>query len=845
MGEPMRATSTELTSVQKERGPLSGHQPLVLILAAFCTGIIFDRFAPWTTVGYFCAAIAFWMCWLVAFRLGRHHLSSVLLLLACLCAGGAWHHYRWSLYPADDLGFSATQDLRPVCVEAVALKNPRRSPAPPPNPLRAMQLGEQSSLSIKILRVRDGRKWQRAAGRASLTVEGRLTDVRAGDQLRVFALFHAPAPSRNPGDFDFAEFLRSRRQLCQLHGDGPDCLSVLKQGSGWHPRRLLNGVRTRGKRLLWRYIDRDQAGLASAVLLGAREQVEDEQTEEFFTTGTIHLLAISGLHVGILASLFWSLGRLNLISRRAMFLSIGLFVTLYAVLTESRPPVMRATVLIVALCTARHLGRQAFSFNTLALAGLVVLAWNPAQLFRAGTQLSFLAVATLACCAGMFVREPPRDPLKRLIQETRPASRRALRGVGGWIYRLWLTSTIIWLVALPLVMHRFHLVTPIAVVLNPLLLIPIGVALFSGLSVLVFGNFLPPVAEIGGGVCGLSLSAIEQMIQVGRPITGSHFWTPGPEAWWVIGFYAILAAAVFARNSFVPRRWCVAAISLWAALGFMSSHQVQAELKPESERQLACTIVSVGHGNAVVLELPEGQTILYDAGRLGSPHAGVRAICSVLWSSGITHLDAVVLSHADIDHYNALPELFERISVGVVYVSPLMFQEGSEALILLRNSIREADVPLRHLTMGDRLDVGSAVSIEALHPPRRGALGFDSDNANSIVLLVGYEGRRILLPGDLVSPGLDDVLAEEPVDCDVVMAPHHGSAIGSDPQRFAAWSTPEWVVISAGQNDRLAPVKRIFREAGARVLHTQRSGAVRVTITTEELTVQGWRLEPW
>lgn len=795
-------------------------------------------------MGYLSIAAALWLCWLVAFRAGQSQLSSVFLLLACSCVGGLWHHVRWNLFPADDLGLFATEELQPVCVEAVALNDPRWSPAPPQTPLRSMQKCEQSLLSLEILQVRDGRQWRAAAGRTSLTVDGRLERVRAGDRLRVFALFHAPAPARNPGDFDFAEFLRTRGELCQLHGASPDSVRVLDKGSGWRPRRLISNLRSRGKRLLWRYIHPDQAGLASAVLLGGREQLDDEQTEEFFTTGTIHLLAISGLHVGILASLFWSLGRLNLISRRTMFLSIGLFVVLYAMLTEARPPVMRAAVLIVALCTARQLGRQAFSFNTLALAGLVVLAWNPAQLFRAGTQLSFLAVATLACCAGMFGRQPPRDPLKQLIQETRPASHRLLREVGRWSYRLWLTSTIIWLVALPLVMHRFHLVTPIAVPLNPLLLIPIGIALYSGLAVLVFGIFLPPLAEVGGGVCGMSLSLIERMIQTGRPIPGSHFWTPGPDLWWVVGFYVLLAVVVIARNLLLPWRWCLAAVAVWVALGFLSSHQVQDELNATHERELACTVVSVGHGNAVVLELPHGRTVLYDAGRLGSPSAGVRAISSVLWSRGITHLDAVVLSHADIDHYNALPGLLGRVSVGVVYVSPLMFQQESEALDLLRNSIRGANVPLRTLNMGDRLDVGSRVAIDVLHPPRRGVVGFDSDNANSIVLLVSYAGRRILLPGDLVSPGLDDVLAEQPIDCDVVMAPHHGSA-GSQPKRFVAWTTPEWVIISAGQNDRLVPVKRIFRDAGAKVLHTNRSGAVRVTITPNELSVHNWRLDPW
>ena len=167
--------------------------------------------------------------------------------------------------------------------------------------------------------------------------------------------------------------------------------------------------------------------------------------------------------------------------------------------------------------------------------------------------------------------------------------------------------------------------------------------------------------------------------------------------------------------------------------------------------RLDCTFVAVGHGTCVVLELPDGQTMLYDAGQLGSPSAGARSISSFLWSRGITHLDAVVISHADIDHYNALPELLRRFSVGVVYVSPVMFKDESLATQTLQSAIHDAGVPLREIRSGDRLRVGGGCLIDVLHPPHRGVLG--SDNANSIVLAIEFDGHRLLLPGDLESPG--------------------------------------------------------------------------------------------
>src|SRR6185369_9808510 len=117
----------------------------------------------------------------------------------------------------------------------------------------------------------------------------------------------------------------------------------------------------------------------------------------------------------------------------------------------------------------------------------------------------------------------------------------------------------------------------------------------------------------------------------------------------------------------------------------------------------------------------------------------------------------------------------------------------SRALVALRAALAKSRVEVREVWSGDRLRASAAARIDVLHPPRRGVLG--SDNANSVVLAIEYAGRRILLTGDLESPGLDDVMAEEPYDCDVLLAPHHGSR-RSDPPGFAAWSTPKWVVLS-------------------------------------------------
>jgi competence protein ComEC len=282
----------------------------------------------------------------------------------------------------------------------------------------------------------------------------------------------------------------------------------------------------------------------------------------------------------------------------------------------------------------------------------------------------------------------------------------------------------------------------------------------------------------------------------------------------------------------MPARWQVAALCAWVLIGL-----VPPLWRFASREGIECSFLAVGHGTCVVLETPSGETLLYDAGALAAPEYATQSIASYLWHRGIMRIDGLVISHADVDHYNAVPGLLERFHVGAVYVSPVMFDgfddqsdQGGPGVLL--QAIRRAGVPLREVWAGDRLRIGRDLAIDILHPPRRGVIG--NDNANSITLAIDYQGRRVLLPGDLESPGLEDVIAEQPYNCDVVLAPHHGSRY-SDPPGFAAWSTPEWVVISGGRGDEVASVIATYEDEGAQVVRTHDFGLVKFTIDSNEI----------
>jgi competence protein ComEC len=812
------------------------YQPVVAVFGAVLAGVTCDRLLPLPIVVWSIAAVICLAIWSFVGRTSVR-LGAWLVLLAGLATAAVWHHMQWRVFRVDDPGFSATVKARPVCAEVVATSSPRRQPARPFNPMNTVRESDEVHFEIRVVALREGRQWRTACGQATLRINGDLQDVRAGDRLRVFGLLTAPSPPLNPGEPDFALFERAERRLCRLQVESSACICILKKGSHVSVTYWLNRVRDYCDANLWRYVSHHRAGLAAAVLLGTREQIDPQRNEDFMTTGTVHLLSISGLHVGILAYGFWLIARLGWLSRKKTLVSAMLFVVLYAMLTDARPPVVRASVLICVVCTARFFGRQALNFNTLAAAGIVVLGLNPSSFFQAGTQLSFLAVATMASIPSLLTQPQMTDPLARLIAETRPWPIRTAREVWSGLWRAIGLSTAIWLVALPLVMYRFHLVSPVATVLNPVVCLPMAVALFAGFGVMVLGGIASPIAAVCGWVCDVCLTSMEWCIAWSLTWRGNHWWLPEPPLWWVAAFYAVAAGLVLLPFQ-PPRRW-VAALALgWLALGGWLVSGPSARPQTREHDDLICSFIAVGHGTSVLLEFPRGEIVLYDAGRLGTAATGARSIASVIWSRGITHLDALIISHADADHFNAIPDLLERFSVGTIYICPVMFRNDTDVLSELRRRIELRAIPIRTLSSGDRLKIRGSAQVSALHPPESGVQG--SDNANSIVLLVEYAGRKILLPGDLESPGLEDLLHSPEIDCDVIMAPHHGSA-RSDPDGFAKWSSPEMVVISGGLSRDPTPVVRAYESAGARVFHTAEVGTVEVRIREENYVVTSFR----
>ncbi len=794
-------------------------QPAVQLAVCFAAGVLLDRRLglPWTAS--LTAAVAAWTVWWFLWRRSLYGGALVALWLAALACGAARHHSVWSWVRRDDVAWFAPEDSEPVTLQAVVLQRPvlrrrdRRSvSAPWPPPVRTETVVECRWLLVEGRRVP-------VSGRAWLRVAGRKNDLRIGDVVTVYGRFARPLPPRNPGEFDYAQYLARRGVRCVVWADRPEAV----QHTGrrvWLPWREWRAkLRDVCDATLRSTLSPQTLPLARTLLLGDRSGVTDQVRQAFVESGTMHLLAISGLHVGILASLFWCLARLfNLPNARAACL-VGLAVATYAFVTDVRPPVLRASLLLALATGAVVWGRPVLSVNLLGATACVLLWLSPTDVFDPGAQLSFLAVLALlwAASAGRARREA--RGARRVFEL---GWRGVVRQWAGWTTR-WLSeayrmSGAVWLATAPLVAYWFNVVSPVGLLLNVLLIPLVVLTLWLGFLLLLCGPVVPFAARPVGVAFDRLLRGLLFVVERSARLRLGHVYVPDIPLWWLWPFYLLLAVAGLGRWHRSLTRWALLGCGLWLVAGLSWA------LRPSGSGQFRCTVLSVGHGSAVLLESPSGRTLLYDAGMMGNGHVAAEIVKRALWSQGHWRLDAVLVSHADTDHLNALPELLDDVPVGQLLVSRAFARLRRPAARLVCRQAAGRGVRVRVVAAGDRLS-WDGVQLTVLHP----VLGFssDADNENSVVVLVQFGGRRILLTGDLDGAGLERLLQVPSVAVDVLVAPHHGGR-SANPPELGLWARPRFVVVSGDARRSGDALTESYPTAA--VLTTRRHGAVTVTV---------------
>ena len=690
-------------------------------------------------------------------------------------------------------------------------------------------------------------------GKIRVTVAGAIPALAAGDLVRFQSRLRPFRNFNNPGGFDYRRYMAFKGIRARAFCLGKNLTVVAPR-----PPSGFQAWVTRGRDAVAAAIDGQKTSRAQAVLkalvVGQREGIGPELRDAFNRAGIGHLLAISGLHIGIVASVCfgffkWLLSRIEVVLWRAwtrkgaaVFCLVAILG--YGLLAGMSPSTQRAVIMVAVFLSAFLVEREPDLFNTLAVAALVILMVHPPALFAVSFQLSFSAVFWIVfglrrAAAGSRVAQPSEK--------------------GGWGAALVQRAAIFFWVSffaflgtLPLVMYYFNQVSLVGLAANfvfvPLIgfmVVPLGVA---GVALLPLSPVLAEqVFVFDTALLDWGLTGVEWIAR----LPWAAVKTVTPSLLEIICFYAVLWGCLqWVGQKEARSAEKAAAASLWpGGRKYISLLVLMAALLTGAgdagywlyrrfwQPELRVTVLDVQQGSCALVEFPGGECMLIDGG--GFPDnerfdIGARVLAPFLWRQKIRTLDTVVLSHPDSDHLNGLLYILQHFNVRRVWSNHHAAQNTGYRTfqdLLAQRAIPHPDFGA--LPRGCRI---GGVGVEILYPPgdfleQKELDAWRNTNNSSLVIRLRLGDHVFLFPGDIMAAAEAELVGSvRPARGNLTLiAPHHGSRTSST-QAFLDWSRPDNVVISSrgdGRGKRPHPsVLARYRALKARIYATYHHGAV-------------------
>jgi len=773
-------------------------RPAFFIAVAFCLGIGLERMFHLRPVIAASGFIGIFIMALFAFR-QKENVSrfagamgglDALLLFACLFAAALRTHFAQNPN-RNDASFFADSSNEILLAGTVDDFPERRN--------------ERYRFAFRAENIKINSNWIATQGRVLVSGDS-LEKIRVGEKLLLRGFLRLPEASRNPGAFDYRAYLQAQDITATFYCGKQAPLAreashgrlkwrqIISQTKNWIEARLANF--SQGQRL----------ALLKGLLIGERDEISKEVSEAFARTGLVHILAVSGSNVGFIALIIVTALYLFRLSRRwhPPFLLVGIF--FYMILTGAQPPVVRATIMATVIILGEWFERDADIYNSLGVAALMILLWQPLQLFQLGFQLSFAAMLGIA-----YLYEPLLALFKKWLRlDWRPVHLIAM---------LLAVSFAAQFATLPFSVQAFGRL-PLAAIMGNLIVVPISFVIILASTLACLFSLIEPASQFFGYIADLTTGGLidftRWLAQIPLAYVDSVYISPLLLLFYVIVIVTLVEwrRAPALRRLLLPAGAFVLNIFVW---------QKALAAGPN----LRVTFFDVGQGDAALLEFPAGR-LLIDAGpRLENYDAGERVLIPFLRTHGIRQLDAVVITHPHADHLGGLPVLLQEIKIKKVLVcgvetNSALEQRGER----LADSLR---VPLLVLRAGERLPDFAPAQVWALHPLRQES-GFENINDASVVLKVIFGQRAFLFPGDAEFESESHLLQSAPVlDSDVLKVGHHGSSTSSQTP-FLQAVRPAWAVTSVGRwNNFGHPDPQVlarYASLGIQLLRTDRDGAV-------------------
>ncbi|MBI5233216.1 MAG: DNA internalization-related competence protein ComEC/Rec2 [Deltaproteobacteria bacterium] len=666
-----------------------------------------------------------------------------------------------------------------------------------------------------------------ATGRIRLFVKGRLPNIKTGDRVMVISRLREARNFGNPGEFDLRWHYRTEDIYVLGAVEDPRFIVKVKDGRVDFFQSM-DSIRQK----MSRFIERNSSNpLSSAVLkallLGEQSAIPPDIRKAFSATGTSHILSISGLHMGIVAYsayrlFFFVFGlseRLTLalnIRKLAGALSlVPLF--FYAMLAGFLIPAQRSMLMVSAFVAVFLFDRGKDFFNTLALAAFIMLAFSPASLWAPSFLLSFAAVFSIVFLVPglkeMFDTGQSADVKKK---ELKPI----IGGLIGFFRKNLFISVAATLGTAPIAAYYFNVVSLYGFLAN-LLVVPLMgfLAVVLGMTSAVFLLFSEGLAALILNLADLSVVAGIWCVRffARLPLSSIRIATP---TWIEVSLFYILVIAVFKLR----KRRILAPVVAIALAGLIAGPVIR-HYNMKNDNDLKVTFLSVGQGDSMLVEFPQGKTMLIDGGAImGDLDIGSQVVSPFLWKKKITQLDYVVLSHAQRDHMAGLGFILENFKTGE------FLWNGNGLLKGLDETIRDRDIKVSLIDDQSPPLLINGVKVEFLNPPKNSQYDV---NDNSLVLRVAYGEREFLFTGDIGSRA-ESALVGKDIGSDVLKVPHHGSKGSSSPDFLRAVGASV-AVVSAGTGNIFGlphpDTLERFSSAGTRLFRTDTDGAV--TIVTD------------
>ena len=677
----------------------------------------------------------------------RRWAAFVLAVAAFAAVGAARFNIQQRQMAPDNIALRAPSRGRALIRAKLLITSPPQHHLKPPGGPLFSIAGDYTTFRARVLMCRNDRRWRSATGRVLVRAPGWLPGLGVNERVEVWGWLAKPAAPANPGAFNYRRYLATRRVFAEIdltHAAQIRLLSArpsLFPLSGWLAAWR---VHLRHEFLRASGTHRLAGNEMVALLLGFRDPSIVQIERDFSRCGAAHLLALSGLHVALIAEVIWLILRWPIRSPRVRAALTLILVILYMLATPCGPPVVRAALGTALVLLTMLAGRPVRMGNILGLTALVVLLWRPAELFDASFQLSFLVTWMLIVMAPRVYTAIFGRWLARLTDFANASQKHLDRlklRLATFIAVMLTANFIGTLVSLPLVMFHYHQITPWGVVTGLLLFPVVVVALISGLLQLICSVAAPGVAGLVGTIAAPCAHFMAWMVHDLARLPLSQMVVRAPSAGWIAAFYLVLAAWMLRHHLRIHRR-AIAAAGVVLTVGFPL-----AALAQNRGPAVRMEVLSLSSGNAVVLETGHNwlsrRAYLIDAGTAGSAQVCSRNIRAVLKDRGIANLADIYLTQIDSLHAAGALPLHARYPEAALWVNARDLS-GTGRPVSVRQFLHQLSSPgsLHPLSAGQKFAIGAQGHLQVIWPTKKSAV---LRKYRGDVLLLSASGESVLL----------------------------------------------------------------------------------------------------